>query len=76
MKREFRGSPETYSQKGIKNDPSNVCETIPVRLRRWMCWENLRQSEVKALELYPDLDRMPTSLVYELALNRAEEGEL
>jgi len=29
---------------------------------------------VKALELYPDLDRMPTSLVYELALNRVEEG--
>src|SRR5256884_9165905 len=29
---------------------------------------------VKALELYSDLNRMPTSLVYELALNRAEEG--
>src|SRR5437660_9459656 len=29
---------------------------------------------VKTLELYPGLDHMPTSLVYELALNRAEEG--
>jgi hypothetical protein len=29
---------------------------------------------VKALERYPELDSMPTSLVYELALNRAEEG--
>jgi hypothetical protein len=29
---------------------------------------------VKTLELYPSLDHMPTSLVYELALSRAEEG--
>jgi len=29
---------------------------------------------VKTLERFPDLDRMPTSLVYELALNRSEEG--
>src|SRR5437660_10284594 len=29
---------------------------------------------VKILERYPDLSRMSTSLVYELALNRAEEG--
>jgi hypothetical protein len=29
---------------------------------------------VQALERFPDLNRMPTNLVYELALNRAEEG--
>jgi len=29
---------------------------------------------VKVLERYPDLNRMPTQLVYELALNRAEQG--
>jgi hypothetical protein len=29
---------------------------------------------VKTLERFPDLDRMPTSLVYELALGRAEAG--
>src|SRR5438270_12507823 len=29
---------------------------------------------VKVLERYPDLSRMSTSLVYELVLNRAEEG--
>jgi tetratricopeptide (TPR) repeat protein len=30
---------------------------------------------VKALEAYPDLAAMPASLVYELALNRAEAGD-
>src|SRR6185437_13093254 len=33
------------------------------------------QQRVAALERYPDLASMPTALVYELALNRAEAGD-
>ena len=58
---------------GIKNDPSNVVNYSGLVSAMAVLGEPVAE-RVKALELYPDLHRMPTSLVYELALNRAEEG--
>ncbi len=72
MKRDFAGALSVFAE-GIKNDPSNVANYSGTVAAMAVLGKPAAE-RVKALELYPDLNRMPTSLVYELALNRAEEG--
>ncbi|OLB40132.1 MAG: hypothetical protein AUH11_02470 [Acidobacteria bacterium 13_2_20CM_57_17] len=72
MKRDFGGALNVFAE-GIKHDPSNVVNYSGTVAAMDLLGKSAAE-RVKALELYPDLDRMPTSLVYELALNRAEEG--
>src|SRR6266705_1570051 len=72
MKREFAAALNVFAE-GIKHDPSNVVNYSGTVAAMAVLGKPAAE-RVKALELYPDLDRMPTSLVYELALNRAEEG--
>src|SRR6266404_5220679 len=71
-KRDFAGARTVFAE-AIKNDPSNVVN-YSGSVSAMAVLGKPAAERVKALELYPDLDRMPTSLVYELALNRAEEG--
>jgi tetratricopeptide (TPR) repeat protein len=72
MKRDFGGALKVFAE-GIKNDRSNVVNYSGTVAAMSVLGKPAAE-RVKALELYPDLDRMPTNLVYELALNRAEEG--
>ncbi len=72
VKRDFAGALRVFTE-GIKNDPSNVVN-YSGSVSAMTVLGKPAAERVKVLELYPDLDRMPTSLVYELALNRAEEG--
>src|SRR6266699_2211422 len=72
MKRDFAAALNVFAE-GIKHDPSNVVNYSGTVAAMAVLGKPAAE-RVKALELYPDLDRMPTSLVYELALNRAEEG--
>src|SRR5437899_10002580 len=72
MKRDFANALNVFAE-GMKNDPLNAVNysgtvaTMAVLGRPAM-------ERVKALDVYPDPDHMPTSLVYELALNRAQDG--
>src|SRR5882762_3116991 len=72
MKRDFAGALNVFAE-GMKNDPSNVVNYSGSVAAMALLGKPAAE-RVKALELYPDLGRMPTSLVYELALNRAEGG--
>jgi hypothetical protein len=58
---------------GIRNDPLNVVNYAGSVVATTLLAKPAAE-RVKTLERFPDLDRMPTSLVYELALNRAEAG--
>ena len=71
-KRDFASAWNAFEE-GIKNDPSNIVNYSGAVAAMTLLAKPAAE-RVKTLELYPDLDRMPTSLVYELALNRAEEG--
>src|SRR2546429_228286 len=71
-KRDFARALNAFEE-GIKNDPSNIVDYSGAVAAMTLLAKPAAE-RVKTLELYPDLDRMPTSLVYELALNRAEEG--
>src|SRR6266849_5927062 len=71
-KRDFAGALNAFEE-GIENDPLNVVNYAgPVAAMTLLARPAVER--VKTLERFPDLDRMPTSLVYELALNRAEAG--
>jgi tetratricopeptide (TPR) repeat protein len=72
MKRDFGGALKVFAE-GIKNDRSNVVNYSGTVAAMSVLGKSAAE-RVKALELYPDLSGMPTNLVYELALNRAEEG--
>jgi len=72
MKRDFAAALNVFAE-GIKHDPSNVVN-YSSSVSAMAVLGKPAAERVRALELYPDLDRMPASLVYELALNRAEEG--
>jgi hypothetical protein len=72
VKRDFAGALNAFAE-GIKNDPSNAVN-YSGSVSAMAVLGKPAAERVKMLELYPDLRRMPTSLVYELALNRAEEG--
>ncbi len=61
-------------QEGIAADPKNI--RIFLGLDQALSLLGKPASErVTALEQYPDTKNMPSSLVYELALNRAEAGD-
>ena len=72
VKHEFAAALNAF-QEGITNDPLNPVNysgaLVAMALLRKSAAERVRM-----LEHYPDLSRMPTPLVYELALNRAEAG--
>jgi len=72
VKRDFAGALNVFAE-GIRNDPSNVVN-YSGSVSAMAVMGKPAVERAKTLERYPDLDRMPTSLVYELALNRAEEG--
>jgi tetratricopeptide (TPR) repeat protein len=72
MKRDFANALNAFED-GIKNDPSNVVNYSGTVAAMALLGKPAAE-RVKALERYPELDSIPTSLVYELALNRAEEG--
>jgi tetratricopeptide (TPR) repeat protein len=73
MKRDFVGALNVFAE-GIANDPWNVVN-YSGSVSAMAVLGKPAAERVRALELYPRLDRMPTGLVYELALNRAEEGD-
>jgi tetratricopeptide (TPR) repeat protein len=71
-KRDFASAWNAFDE-GIRNNPSNIVNYSGAVAAMTLLAKPATE-RVKTLELYPDLDRMPSSLVYELALNRAEEG--
>ena len=72
IKREFAPALEAFEE-GIANDPLNTVNYSGAVVAMTLLGKSAAE-RVKMLERYPGLSRMPTSLVYELALNRAEEG--
>jgi Flp pilus assembly protein TadD len=71
-RRDFAGALDAFED-GIKNDRSNVVNYAGSVAAMTLLAKPAAE-RAKTLERYPDLKRMPTSLVYELALNRAEAG--
>jgi tetratricopeptide (TPR) repeat protein len=69
-KRDFVGAQSAFED-GIQNDPKNIVNYSGA-LAAMALLGKPAAARVKTLERYPDLRQMPTSLVYELALNRAE----
>ncbi len=72
-KREFANALSAF-EAGIKNDPSNVVNYSGA-VSAMTLLGRPASDRARILERYPDLSRMPSVLVYELALNRAEAGE-
>jgi tetratricopeptide (TPR) repeat protein len=72
-KREF-GNALSAFEEGIKNDPSNVVNYSGA-VSAMTLLERPASDRARILDRYPDPSRMPSALVYELALNRAEAGE-
>lgn len=72
IKRDFANALAVFEE-GIKNDPKNVANYSGA-VAALTLLEKPAAERVKMLELYPDPDHIPTNLVYELALNRAEQG--
>ena len=72
MKHNFAAALDAFNE-GINNDPAN-----PVNYSGALTALTLTgkpaADRVKTLERYPDPQHLPTDLLYELALNRAEEG--
>jgi tetratricopeptide (TPR) repeat protein len=64
---------EVFEQ-GIQADPRNVVNYFGSVAASALLGKS-PQTRVQTLERYPDLKHMPTPLVYELALNRAEAGD-
>src|SRR6266700_4646883 len=71
-KRDFASALNAFRE-GIGSDPANVVDYL-VAVAAMTLLGKPAAERAKTLELYPDLNHMPTALVYELALNRAEEG--
>jgi tetratricopeptide (TPR) repeat protein len=71
-KRDFAGALNTFDE-GIENDPSNFVNYSGAVAAMAVLAKSAAE-RVKMLERYPDLSSMPTPLIYELALNRAEAG--
>jgi tetratricopeptide (TPR) repeat protein len=72
-KRDFSTALEVFEE-GIRNDPENVLN-YSGGLAALTLLEKPARARVELLEQYPNLQKMPTELVYELALNRAEAGD-
>jgi len=73
VKREFASALIAFED-GMKNDPSNVVNYSGA-LSAMTLLGKPAADRAGILERFPDLNRMPTALIYELALNRAEAGE-
>ncbi len=69
---DFAGALRVFND-GISNDPGNIVNYTGA-LTAITLLGAAASDRVKELERYPDLKQMPNSLVYELALNRAEAG--
>ena len=72
IKHEFADALNAFKE-GIANDPLNTVNYSGAVVAVTLLGKPAAD-RVKVLERYPDLGRMPTPLVYELALNRAEAG--
>ncbi|HMI53432.1 MAG TPA: DUF5107 domain-containing protein [Candidatus Saccharimonadales bacterium] len=72
MKRDYEGAFEAFSQ-GIANDPTNLLDYSGASAAMSLLGRPA-SDRARILEKYPDLPHMPASLVYELALTRAEAG--
>jgi len=72
-KREFANALSAF-EAGIKNDPFNVVNYSGA-VSAMTLLGRPASDRARILERYPDLSRLPSALVYELALNRAEAGE-
>ena len=70
--RDFSGAFEAFDA-GIQDDPRNLVNYSGAVAAMTLLGRSA-QDRVKEIERYPDLKHMPDSLVYELALNRAEAG--
>jgi len=70
--RDFDGALNAFED-GIKNDPKNTVNYSGAVAAMALLGKSA-SDRMKSLERYPDLKQMPTSLVYELALTRAEAG--
>jgi tetratricopeptide (TPR) repeat protein len=72
-----RNDPEqalTVFQEGLHHDPQNLALYTGID-QALSILQHPPQERVAALQQYPDLAHMPTSLVYELILNLTEAGE-
>lgn len=72
VEREFAGALNAFEE-GITNDALNPVNYSGALVAMTLLGKS-SADRVKVLERYPDLSRIPTSLIYELALNRAEAG--
>jgi tetratricopeptide (TPR) repeat protein len=72
IKHDFAAALNAFEE-GIANDPLNTVNYSGAVVAVTLLGRSAAE-RVKVLERYPDPSRMPTSLVYELALNHAEEG--
>jgi tetratricopeptide (TPR) repeat protein len=72
VQRDFTGALRAFDE-GIKTDPTNIVNYSGSVAALTLLGKSAAE-RVKALEHYPDKKMMPTPLVYELALNRAEAG--
>jgi tetratricopeptide (TPR) repeat protein len=72
IKHEFAAALNAFEE-GIGSDPLNTVNYSGAVVAMTLLGKSSAE-RVKILERYPDLSRMPTFLVYELALNRAEAG--
>ena len=73
IKHEFAAALNAFEE-GIANDPPNIVNYSGALVAMTQIGKSAVE-RVKVLERYPDMSRMPTLLVYELALNRAEGGD-
>jgi tetratricopeptide (TPR) repeat protein len=71
-KREFEAALAAFDQ-GMRNDPTNAVNYDGAVTALTLLGRPSGE-RVKTLERYPAHDRMPTALVYELALNHTEAG--
>ena len=72
IKHEFPTALKAFEE-GIANDPLNTVNYSGAVAAMTLLGKPVSEG-VSVLERYPDMNRMPTSLVYELALHRAEQG--
>jgi tetratricopeptide (TPR) repeat protein len=70
---DFAGALRVFND-GFNNDSGNIVNYTGA-LAAMTLLGAAASDRVKELERYPDLNQMPNSLVYELALNRAEAGQ-
>jgi tetratricopeptide (TPR) repeat protein len=72
VQHDFAGALEVFEE-GIQSDPRNVVNYFGASSASTLLGKP-PENRVRTLERYPHAKAMPTPLVYELALNRAEAG--